>query len=102
MSIDKRRYLYKVEEVDGRRELDYLDTSLLRMNIEPSEVFRITTAYRYRPDLISYRFYENFHFAWLIMDYNGILDPFEELDVGRVIEIPDLSQYYSFFNRNSR
>jgi len=44
-----------------------------------------------RPDRISQKVYGTSDYDWLILYYNGILDPFKELVVGKVIRIPDLS-----------
>jgi len=43
-----------------------------------------------RPDLISDIFYDTPGYWWYILQYNGIVDPFEELSAGDIIHIPEL------------
>lgn len=41
-----------------------------------------------RPDLISYRVYGKAIYAWLILQYNNIVDPATELVAGKTIMLP--------------
>ena len=43
-----------------------------------------------RPDLISNVFYDTPGYWWYIMQANGITDPFEQLNPGEPINIPNL------------
>lgn len=99
--LSERRFLYRRSTVDGKIELDYLNTSITDMNISFTARFVVTQTLEHRPDLISYRFYDNYDFGWLICDYNDIIDPFEEIVTGKELLIPNLQEYYSFFNANS-
>ena len=42
-----------------------------------------------RPDLIAQEFYGNAKLAWVVLQYNNIIDTIEELAVGKVISIPN-------------
>eukprot|EP00920_Eleutheroschizon_duboscqi_P044210 GHVT01105460.1.p1 GENE.GHVT01105460.1~~GHVT01105460.1.p1 ORF type:complete len:130 (-),score=1.13 GHVT01105460.1:324-713(-) len=50
--------------------------------------FVITSAYKYRPDLISQLFFGRPDLGWIILQYNDIVDIIEELDVNKTITIP--------------
>lgn len=43
-----------------------------------------------RPDMVSYRVYGNPFYAWVIMQRNGVLDPFT-IKPGKYLYIPDLN-----------
>ena len=52
----------------------------------------------YRPDLISYNFYNTPLLAWVISYVNGILNPLDKTDglyAGRAIRIPDITTVVS-------
>ena len=99
--IENRRYLYHKATVDGNTELDYIRTPLPNMSLSLREKFRVTSQYVGRIDLISYKMFNTFNLGWLILEYNDILDPYDEIVVGTVLNIPNIDEYYSFFNQNS-
>lgn len=41
-----------------------------------------------RADLIGYDVYRRQDLDWLVLQYNNIIDPLEELYVGRILELP--------------
>lgn len=45
-----------------------------------------------RPDLISFRAYGTARYAWLVLQYNTIVDPVTELTTGAEILLPDESR----------
>ena len=45
-----------------------------------------------RPDLISFRVYGNARYAWLVLQYNTIVDPVTELIAGTEILLPEESR----------
>lgn len=60
--------------------------------------FVITNRYEFRPDLLSYFFYQNPLLGWYICEYNNIVDPFdpeEGLYSGRLISIPSKNKLIS-------
>lgn len=99
--LNERRFLYARVDVDGNTELDYITTRISSMDIPYMTKFIVPQTLEHRIDLISYRFYNTFDLGWLICDYNDILDPFDEIVTGKELLIPNLSDYYSFFNSNS-
>lgn len=102
MSISERAFFFQTAVVDGNTELDYLTSQLNDMTLQPADFYRIDEVTAHRPDLISFRFYGNYNFGWLIAEFNGLLDPVADLYRGRVIKIPALDEYYQFYNRATR
>ena len=45
-----------------------------------------------QPDGIAYRYYSDSNWWWLIMSYNGIINPFTDLELGMRLKIPNLQQ----------
>ena len=54
------------------------------------DIAYVIPGYEHRPDLISNVFYRTPEYWWLILLYNNIDDPFEGLNVGDQIKIPNL------------
>lgn len=63
---------------------------LSRLQNSEYTVGYIPAGYEHRPDLISNLFYDTVTFDWLIVMFNNIKDPFQELNVGDRILIPKL------------
>ena len=102
MSMLERKYLYGLSD-NGSKELDYIRTTIDGVGGLPlADTFTIEGPFVDRPDLISMRYFGNYHLGWLICEYNDIIDPFTEFTLGKKIKIPYLDEYYRFFNRNSR
>lgn len=59
------------------------------LNRVPYKVGYIPAGYEHRPDLISNLFYGTPTKDWFICYFNNIKDPFNELNVGDRILIPD-------------
>lgn len=51
-------------------------------------IYVVENFYENRLDLISAVFYGQSRYWWLIAQYNNILDPFSEVEAGRVLFIP--------------
>ena len=100
--LEKRKYLYARRDVGDNRELDYLISEIPKMDIPVERSFTIDASTQFRTDLISKISYDSFNYGWLIMDFNDITDPFEELVQGKVLRIPDLDEYLEFFNTASK
>jgi len=69
---------------DGNALADYLN-SLQSFKVE---VVRIPAGYAHRPDLISNLFYGTVTKDWMIVMFNNIKDPFQELNVGDKLLLP--------------
>lgn len=51
------------------------------------------------PDGIAYRAYGNSNWWWVICDFNGIVDPFNDMTIGQVIKIPSLLEVTLFLQK---
>jgi hypothetical protein len=97
-----RKYFYDEVTVNGSKELDYLTTRLNTMELNSATFYRVDIVTEKRPDLISMKFYGTYHLGWLIAEHNNLQDPIEDLVMGLVIKIPSITEYYQYYNRNSR
>jgi hypothetical protein len=102
MSLKERKFLYNIVEVDNNKELDYLSDSFIDIELRTSTSFSIPITMRYRPDLISLKFYNNYHLGWLLAKHNGLLDPIFDFEYERQINIPDLDSYFRYYKSQSR
>ena len=66
------------------------DKFVIDMNTMEYEVVYVIPGYEHRPDLISDLFYGTVTNDWLIMMFNNIKDPFQELNVGDRVLIPKI------------
>lgn len=66
------------------------DDFLLSLDSAPSQPGRVPSFCANRPDTIADIFYESPGYWWYAMQYNSFLDPFESLNAGDDIFIPEL------------
>ncbi len=97
-----RTRLFAKETVDGNVEYDYLNTNIDAMVLRKVDTIYVSEGFKYRPDLISYKYYRNYDFGWLLAWYNDFLDPVMDFDVGIKVDIPSIEDYYRFVNRNRK
>lgn len=50
--------------------------------------FVITKQYEFRPDLVAYAIYEKATLAWLVLQYNNIVDINTEFVTGKILTLP--------------
>lgn len=98
----ERKWFYNEEIVNGNKELDYLNIDYIQMNIPTTTTFVIPKVFQYRPDLISMRFYGNYHMGWLIALHNDFLDPIYEFEFNTKIKIPDYQEFFRYYKVKSR
>ena len=55
-------------------------------------VYTVQNFYTGRPDLIANVFYNEVRYAWVICQYNNIIDPFGEIIAGRILLIPTITR----------
>ena len=103
MSSEDRKELYNKVLVDGNKEVDYLDTNII--NYVPDEKNLITYIVPGwcvgRIDLISFIHYRTTRLWWLIAQINDIQDPINDIVLGMELQIPNITDYYNFYNINS-
>lgn len=102
MTISVRKYFFDEVTVNENKELDYLNESFTDMKLDSVDSVRISGPFQYRPDLISFKYYNNFDFGWLIALHNNFLDPIYDFKTGEVIKIPDLEQYFRYYKAYTR
>ena len=67
-----------------------LDEFMRNLENKEVEVGYIPAGYEQRPDLISNLFYNTVTYDWMILMFNNIKDPFQELNVGDRILLPKI------------
>ena len=102
MSISRRKYLYDEFMINGNREPDFLSRNYIDIDLDTIDRMRINGAMQYRPDLISNAYYKTFDMGWLIALHNDFMDPIFDFEIGTVVDIPDLDQYFRYYKANAR
>ena len=100
--LNNRTELYTKLHSDGNIELDYLSGNFHTMKLTTVANETVTSMTVNRMDLISYKHYRNYHYGWLILEHNGIIDPLEEIEIGDRLKIPSLEDFFRFKTRNKR
>lgn len=98
------RYVQGGDTVVYKKRLGWWEQDL---EIERGDVtdIEITISSRYlnRPDLIAYDYYNNALLAWVVLQYNDIIDVKEELTLGKTITIPSKSRvYYDILTKSTK
>ena len=102
MAIERRKYLYKRETVDRVKELDLLNTDIPTTNFSVSDEIVVTDSIAFNPSMCSMKAFGTFELGWLLMDYNDILDPYEELTIGTRLKVPSIQEFFRYFNNRGR
>lgn len=100
MALENRLTLYNTHTINGNQELDYLDSAfagktfleLTRHTVSQEDIGRL--------DLVSFYFYNTPALWWLIAQQNNMIDINNEMYVGMTLSIPDINDYYDFYNVN--
>jgi hypothetical protein len=99
----ERKDLYKSRLIDDNKELDYLESNIPVMGIQKYTLYTVPQFTEGRLDLISFIHYKTVRLWWLIAQYNDLTDTTsDEVYVGRILKIPSVSEYYKFYNKNSK
>jgi hypothetical protein len=75
--------------------LGYWSLVPIRRNQPDDIFFTIDLKTQFRPDLISYKYYNQTSFEWLVLQYNFIVDINEEFIVGNQFSIPSYDRLFS-------
>lgn len=102
MTIKERKFLYDEVQLGENFELDWASQVFVDVDLQTIDTFRIPAVMEYRPDLISFKFYGNFHMGWLISLHNNFLDPIFDYKFGTLINIPDMEEYFRYYKNNAR
>lgn len=98
--MDRTKFYTKVTTEEDISELDYLYNSLsnFKMTYAPA-YYRVEDGDLVRPDMISYKSYETVRYWWIICYVNGIEDPMHGMEVGQLLQIPNLLDIYTFYKQ---
>ena len=66
------------------------DRDIVQLPNQPMRRGNVPNMFDNRPDLMSNVFYDTPGYWWYIMQANGVSDPFEQLNAGDPINIPEL------------
>lgn len=100
MSMEKRSDLIPTVSVDRNKELDLLRSKVATMDLPTARQYMIKSHEEGKPDKIAKKTLGSFHLGWLLLYHNDIFDPFNELKKGTLIDIPDVTEYFSFYMNN--
>lgn len=85
------RYGYGGSSVDYGQRLGWWERTVFEKS--PSDIsLNITPRYSQRPDLIAYDMYGQSGLAWLVLQFNNIINVDEELVTGVTITLPSKSR----------
>ena len=95
-----RTDFYQIITVRGNAEYDFLQNSLssFAMNY-PVTYYQVVREDVLRPDLISYKVYQNVDYWWLICFVNNIANVWTDIKVGDLYKIPNILDIYSFYKQ---
>lgn len=97
--MDRTKF-FSVVTVNGVKELDFLDNTLINFQIKRNPIYyRVRDTDLVAPDLISYKAYKREDYWWVICLANGIYDVKNDLTVGRVLKMPNILDIYDFAKR---
>jgi hypothetical protein len=101
MSILDNKYnratFFKPEILDGIPELDLSEGKFSLFETKAQvRMYQLDSYEAFRPDIISYRIYNTTSYWWILMKYNNIIDPLEELVPGLILKVPDASDIRNF------
>lgn len=96
-----RKIFYKSVVESNNKEKDYLDTKFTSMNFERYTQFTVPQYCEHKLYLVSFIHYGTVDLWWLIAEINDMIDPIGETVMGKILKIPDISDFYDFYNVNS-
>ena len=95
-----RMKFYNTVLVDGVEEIDVLHHNLSKFAPKYKMAkHRVEETELQRPDLISYKYYGTVQYWWIICVVNDIGDPFVDIDVGDLLDIPNILDIYDFYKK---
>lgn len=98
-----RSLLYDIETVNDIKELDFLSGDMSDFTFKRQVQYHIVTSMEVgRYDLISRIYYGNDDWWWIIAAANEILNPLDEIILGRRLIIPNVLDVYDFYQERRR
>jgi len=97
--MDRTKF-YEITTSNIGKELDFLRTNISKFEMRFKPLYyRVSEEDLLRPDMISHRNYNTVRYWWLVMSVNSIFDPFNELFVGKKLQIPNILDIYEFYKK---
>ncbi len=83
-----------------QQSLDYLSARYLNIKfiVPARDSFVVTQAYEANAPGIAFDFYGSADYWWVVLLFNGIQDPVEELVAGKVLQLPGLADVNAFLS----
>ena len=92
-----RTNFYNISVVEGNREYDHLYNTITKFTmVYPVRYYRVESEDLMCPDLISKKVYNTEDYWWIICMVNNIDNPFNDMEVGQLLKIPNLIDIYTF------
>ena len=96
-----RKNFYDVVTINDVQQLNYLSLQWIRFRsfIKNKNVttFRVNNKFEWNLPRIAHEFYGNVHLWWIIAISNPILNPIEDVVIGTVLLIPNLTDIEDFY-----
>lgn len=101
-NLKNRTLLFSENKVDTNLEFDIIDNVNIDYGAFPSLETTIVVKQHHltRIDLLSYDAYGSSYYWWLLADRNNLIDVGIELYIGQILQVPSLSDYFDFYNKN--
>jgi hypothetical protein len=99
MAIDKysRSNFYNRNQINGIQENDLAFNKFKDFKFTaPQRFYEVTDSDITRPDLISYKLYKKVNYWWILLKVNGIEDPWNDLEVGQILNVPASNEIEEF------
>lgn len=98
-----RTKFYNIVTNDGVAEYDFLDNTLSNFKLTKTPIYyMVNEADAMRPDMISFEMYNTVNYWWIICMVNGIMNPFTDIKVGKVLIIPSIFDIYTYVKDNAK
>lgn len=98
MNKFRRTLFYEQNEIDGIVENDLIKNYFELFKIKrPAKFFKLHRTYIQRPDLLSLKLYGNMNYWWIIAKLNNIDDWWNDIEIGKVIQYPDVQDIQDFY-----
>lgn len=92
LDFPKSRYVVGGTTTQTANRLGWWERTILAFRSDDQVLTITSNRHVGRPDLIAYDFLGTEEYAWLVLQYNTILDPLSELILGVNIRLPALSR----------
>jgi len=86
--------------VDGTQEKDINVNGWLDFEVKrPLTTYTVREFDIQRPDNLALRVYGNVFYWWIIMKFNDICDPWNDLYVGQTLNLPNIMDIQSYLSK---